>query len=124
MKKFLCLALVFVLLTGMTACDSSPSFEIFYFSEMNDDGVIYTAADLQNDLDKEGKNVKIEDIFYLKLYEDGTAVMCSMGAEEDMKYNSTEIWSVKDETVRASYSRNGDTLSIRDGAAVMTYRKG
>lgn len=124
MKKFLCVALVLVMLIGLVGCDSSPKYETFYFSEMNDDGVIYTAADLQTDLDKEGKNVKIEDIFYIKLCQDGTAIMCSMGTEENMKYNGTEIWSVNDETARARFSRNGDTVTIQDGAAVMTYKKG
>lgn len=124
MKKILCFALAFVLLVGLTACDSSPKYEAFHFVEMDDDGVRYTAEDLQKELDEEDKGTKLDDIFYLHIYEDGTAVMCSMGIEEKMKYNDTEIWSVNDETVRAQFSRDGDLITITDGNAKMTYKKG
>ena len=124
MKRFLCFALAAILLLGLVGCDSAPKYEMFYFYEMNDDGVKYSAADLQKDLDAEGQNVQLNDIFYLKLYKNGTAVMCSMGKEENMKYNDTEIWSVNDDTARAAFARTGDSITIRDGAAVITYRKG
>lgn len=127
MKKILCTALCLVLLLStvicLTGCDKSPKFETFYFYEMVEGGVTYSAADMQKELDNDGENVKLDDVFYVKLYDDGTAVWCSMGIETAMKYNDTEIWSVEDETARAKFNRSGDTFTVVDGAANMTFKK-
>lgn len=124
MKKILCFAVAMILLLGLAGCDNSPKYEAFYFYEMDDDGVLYSAEDVQKDLDMEGKNLKLNDIFYLYLYPDGTAVLCSMGVVSDMRYNDTEIWSVTDASIRAKFTRNGDTVILEEDNARLTYKKG
>jgi len=124
MKKLLCFALCLFLLAGLVGCDSSPKYDMYYFVEMVEANVSYTADQLQKELDEEGKGVKLNDIFYLKLYDNGTAVMCSMGIEENMKYNDTEMWSANDETLRAKYTLEGDMLTLEEGGARMIYKKG
>lgn len=124
MKKWLCAVLCLILLvTCLAGCDNSPKYELFVFYEMVEDGVTYNAADMQKELDSEGKNLKVAEVFYVKLYEDGTATWCSMGVETAMKYSDTEIWSVDDPEERAGFSRSGDTLEVKDGAAKITFKK-
>ena len=127
MKKYLRMALCFmlavVLLAGLVGCKQEAKYETYYFYEMTDDGEKFTASDLQAELDAEDNGIKLEEVFYLHMYEDGTALMCSLGKEEKMCYNDTEIWAAEDETVRARYTRAGDTITIFEGTAVITYKK-
>lgn len=127
MKKTLCALLCLALMVGVAAClfgcSKEVKYETYYFYEMTDGGVKYTAETLQKDLDAEGRNVKIEDIFYLRMYEDGTAIWCSMGIETKMKYNDTELWPEDEETARAKYTISGDTVTVQEDAATMIFKK-
>ena len=123
MKKILCFALAFVLLVGLTACDSSPKGETFYLYEVQENGETFQMEDLRKEIEAESGG-RMEDYFYVTLYDDGTAVICSMGTKKDMKYDDTSIWAVEDERIRAGFSRVGDTIAITDEGAIMVYRKG
>jgi hypothetical protein len=119
----LCLLMILGAVTCFTACNQADEGEVFYFYEMDDDGVKYTANDLQADLDREEQGVKLDEILYLKLYKNGTADYCSMGQIVKMKYNDTEIWEAEREASRGTYTRSGDTITIANGNMTMVFKK-
>ena len=123
MKKILCLSLVLILLLGLVGCDNSPKYEEFILYEANDAGEKFTAAELQNHLDISGQNLSVGDLFYLYLYDDGTAIICSFGNRYEMQYNDTEIWANDDSGVRATYTRAGDLITLFSDSLVLTYKK-
>ena len=127
MKKslslILCLMLLLSMVTVFAGCSDSSKFETFYLYEVEDESGKYTAEDLQKDLDDGEYDLKLEDAFYLKLYENGTAIWCSMGIETTMKYDKKELWQADKPEIKASYTRNGDTIVVQDGDVAMTFKK-
>ena len=115
-----CFLLIAILLSGSAGCKKEPTYETFALYEVTDSGEKFSAADLQADLDLAGENLKLEDTCYILWYDDGTALIHSLGVEEKMKYNDTELWS---DNLRATYTRAGDMITIFEGTSVMVYKK-
>ena len=123
MKKILCFVLTAILLFGLVGCNNSPKYEEFLLYEANDAGDKFNAAELQQQLDAAGQKLNVNELFYLHLYEDGTAIICSFGERYEMKYNDTEIWATDDSDVRATYTRAGDIITLFSDTLVLTYKK-
>ena len=124
MKKALCFILALMLFVGLTACDSAPKGETFYLYEIQENGETIHMEDLRKEIEAESNGVRMEEFFYVTLFDDGTAIICSMGTKKDMKYNDNSIWAAEDERIKASLTRVGDTIAITDDGAIMVYRKG
>ena len=127
MKRYLrvivCVMLIAGMIVGLGGCKKEPAYERFCLYEVSDAGEKFTTADLQKELDAAGENLKLEDAFYILLYDDGTALVHSLGMEEKMQYNETEMWSVGEQNIQVTYTRAGDMLTIFQDSAVMIYIK-
>lgn len=87
----------------------------YEFYSMTYGEITVTAADMA----AEGKSVEM----YVKLNNDGTAIMYSEGETEDMVYADGQIWSVSDPDNKANFSVVGNTLAIVQDDLEMVFKK-
>lgn len=122
MKKFLCLFLVVSMLLCFAACaEEKEKGDLYYLYELSSGGETISASQLAAQMEAEG--VKLNEMFWLRLYENGSGVMCSRGEEISIKRDTTHIWPVEDENAKMAFTLEGDLLTIQDGEATMIFKK-
>lgn len=123
MKKVLCLLLALSLLACFAACaEKEEAGEVYYLYELTDGNETISASQLAAEMQAEG--LILNEMYYLRLYENGSGVMCSNGEEIQIKRDTTHIWPVNDENAKMPFTREGDMLTLQDGDVTIVFKKG
>lgn len=131
MKKFMrgmiCLLLALCMMMCFAACDkddddddkkSSKSVAGTYqFYEMTQDGVTYTADDIEE------MGMDLDEFCILELNKDGTGTLVMMGEEMEMEYDDDYIWPVDKEDEKVEYTYKSGKFTMEQDGAVLIFKK-
>lgn len=120
MKRFLCMILCLVALLCLAACsqEKEAAEEGCTKYKLKSMGMGQMIMSAQEAREASG----IQDL-YLKLYDDGTAVL-RVGKEPlEMCYDATHLWLPDAPQEKIPYTIEGDTLTFVDGAMAYTFEK-
>ena len=117
--------------TGLDSENSTENWELAITKEAAGIYVIYSVVDdsdilLPRDLEQallESNFSRMEDLNSIQIKDDGTVIYCSMGQKTKMEYDAHSMWPVNNPSDKAGYFLTGDTLTLLQNEAMLTFKK-